>query len=198
MRLVIHYPPTPCRGSLGFDFADAWHGGSSLLVDGGLDAPVTVDLYTTRLPLTTGTVVEFIHRTDAGRVDAERAMAITDPAGPGESWPYTYPPVPAAVPVSGAGGWLRATIPLTGRSGSLCASSIPLTAAGPGALVARAVRRALPPCTASCRTAPAASSAAPAGTPGSPGASDPDGASDPHGSNCVRWGSCTPRRNPSP
>ncbi|MCT7356036.1 endo-beta-N-acetylglucosaminidase, partial [Streptomyces sp. 15-116A] len=110
------------RPGVGFDFADAWHGGSSVLVDGDPDAPVTVDLYATRLPITAGTVVEFTHRTDAGRVDVEPAVATADPENPGAAPPYTY------LPVSGAGGWRTVTVPLTGLSGTVHAIGVRLTA----------------------------------------------------------------------
>ncbi|GHB78886.1 hypothetical protein GCM10010377_81180 [Streptomyces viridiviolaceus] len=112
------------RPAVGFDFADAWHGGSSVLVDGDLDAPVTVDLYATRLPITAGTVVEFTHRTDAGRVDVELAVATADPEDPGAAPPYTY------LPVSGAGSWRTVTVPLDGLTGTLHAIGVRLTAEG--------------------------------------------------------------------
>ncbi|WP_408990504.1 endo-beta-N-acetylglucosaminidase, partial [Streptomyces shenzhenensis] len=46
------------RPTVTFDFADAWRGGSSVLVDGALDRPTVVDLYATRLPVTAQTVAE--------------------------------------------------------------------------------------------------------------------------------------------
>ena len=138
------------RPAVGFDFADAWHGGSSLLVDGALDAPVTVDLYATRLPVTAGTVVELTHRTDAGRVDLELAVATADPAGPGEPWPYTFVPVGELLPESGTGGWLRTAVPLPGGAGTVRAIGVRLTAArGPvrwrlGRLAVRALAPGAP------------------------------------------------------
>lgn len=39
------------RPQVAFDFEDAWRGGNSVLVSGALTAPVTLDLYATRLPL---------------------------------------------------------------------------------------------------------------------------------------------------
>ena len=80
------------RPSVAYDFADAWHGGSSLLVDGSLDAPTTVDLYATRLPLTADTVVELTHRADAGRVTVELAVAVAEPSGPGAPPSVHLPP----------------------------------------------------------------------------------------------------------
>lgn len=84
---------TAQRPSVTFDFADAWRGGSSVLVDGALDAPTTLDLYATRLPLTADTVVELTHRTDTGSVSVELAVATAEPSTAGGAPPYTYFPV---------------------------------------------------------------------------------------------------------
>ncbi|MEV5505567.1 endo-beta-N-acetylglucosaminidase [Streptomyces orinoci] len=54
------------RPDVGFDFGAAWHGGSSLLVSGRLTAPTTIDLYSTRLPLSSATVIALTHRADPG------------------------------------------------------------------------------------------------------------------------------------
>lgn len=62
------------RPAVSFDFADAWRGGSSVLVEGELDQPVVVDLYATRLPVGVDTVVELTHRTDAGAVDRKSVV----------------------------------------------------------------------------------------------------------------------------
>ncbi len=72
------------RPAVTFDFADAWRGGSSLLVAGALDAPTTLDLYATRLPLTAETVVELTYRTDAGAAAVELAVATAEPSAAGE------------------------------------------------------------------------------------------------------------------
>ncbi|WP_406002345.1 endo-beta-N-acetylglucosaminidase [Streptomyces sp. NBC_00829] len=112
------------RPSVGYDFADAWHGGSSLLVDGTLTAPTTVDLYATRLPLTADTVVELTHRVAAGQVTVELAVAVAEPSGPGRPHPYTYIPVGTA----GPGGWTTTRVPLTGLSGTVRALGVRLTA----------------------------------------------------------------------
>ncbi|MCF2538264.1 endo-beta-N-acetylglucosaminidase [Streptomyces nigra] len=114
------------RPTVAFDFEDAWHGGSSVLVAGDLDRPAVLDLYATRLPLTRDTVVELTHRTDAGNVDVELAVATADPATPGASPPYTYHSVPAA------GGWTTTTVRLTGLKGTLHALGVRLTPAGGG------------------------------------------------------------------
>ncbi|UQA98129.1 endo-beta-N-acetylglucosaminidase [Streptomyces halobius] len=53
------------RPDIFVDFANAWRGGSSLLVHGALDAPVTVDLFPTRLPTGAATVVDITYRTDS-------------------------------------------------------------------------------------------------------------------------------------
>lgn len=92
------------RPSVTFDFADAWHGGSSVLVDGALDAPATLDLYATRLTVTEDTVVELTHRADAGNVTVELAVATTGPAGPGEP---SRTPTSRSVPPGRAGGRRR-------------------------------------------------------------------------------------------
>ncbi|MFF8846566.1 endo-beta-N-acetylglucosaminidase [Streptomyces sp. NPDC015127] len=113
------------RPSVGFDFADAWHGGSSLRVEGALDAPATLDLYATRLPLAADTVVELTHRADAGEVTVELAVATAEPAGPGEPQPYTYLPLGTA-----GGGWTTRTVRLTGLTGTVHALGVRLTGSG--------------------------------------------------------------------
>jgi endo-beta-N-acetylglucosaminidase D len=128
------------RPSVAYDFADAWHGGSSFLVDGSLNAPTAVDLYATRLPLTADTVVELTHRADAGRVNVELAVAVAEPSGPGVPPPYTYLSVGTLGPGS---GWTTSTVRLTGLSGTARAFGVRLTASsGPvkwrlGALAVR-------------------------------------------------------------
>ncbi|MFI6488705.1 endo-beta-N-acetylglucosaminidase [Streptomyces sp. NPDC050564] len=107
-----------------FDFADAWRGGSSLLVDGALDAPTTLDLYATRLPLGAETVVELTHRTDAGSVSLELAVATAEPGAAGGAPPYRYFPVTA----TSGNGWQTSTVRLTGLSGSVRAIGVRLTA----------------------------------------------------------------------
>lgn len=77
MRTTGHRP------TVTFDFGDAWRGGSSLLVSGTLDAPTTLDLYTTRLPLGADTVVELTHRTDTGGTSLELAVATAEPGAAG-------------------------------------------------------------------------------------------------------------------
>ncbi|MFJ8149591.1 endo-beta-N-acetylglucosaminidase [Streptomyces sp. NPDC096048] len=115
------------RPAVSFDFADAWRGGSSVLVDGELDEPAVLDLYATRLPLGDDTVVELTHRTDAGAVTVELAVATADAGEPGAAPPYRWLPVPAATAES-ANGWRTVTVPLTGMSGTLHAIGVRLTA----------------------------------------------------------------------
>ncbi|MFD4409367.1 endo-beta-N-acetylglucosaminidase [Streptomyces sp. NPDC058476] len=112
------------RPSVTFDFADAWRGGSSLLVDGTLTAPTTLDLYATRLPLGADTVVELTHRTDAGSASLELAVATAEPGAAGGAPPYTYIPVT----VTPGGGWQTSTVRLTGPSGTVRALGVRLTA----------------------------------------------------------------------
>ncbi|WP_089106050.1 endo-beta-N-acetylglucosaminidase [Streptomyces hyaluromycini] len=109
------------RPAVTFDFADAWRGGSSVLVNGALDQPVVLDLYATQLPITAQTVVELTYRTDSGGVDVELAVATDEPTGAGAAPPYTY------LPVDPGDGWLTATVPLTGLSGTVHALGVRLT-----------------------------------------------------------------------
>ncbi|MEV7154346.1 endo-beta-N-acetylglucosaminidase [Streptomyces misionensis] len=116
------------RPAVAFDFADAWRGGSSVLVDGALDRPAVLDLYATRLPIGPDTVVELTHRTDAGAVSVELAVATAEPDAAGAAPPYTYLPVPA-----GSGdGWHTSAVRLTGLSGTVHAIGVRLTATGGG------------------------------------------------------------------
>ncbi|GAB7110327.1 hypothetical protein JCM4814A_86420 [Streptomyces phaeofaciens JCM 4814] len=110
------------RPAVAFDFADAWRGGSSLLVTGALDEPTVVDLYATRLPLTETTVVELTHRTDAGAVTVELAVATADPDTPGATPPYTW------LPLESGDGWRTSAVALRGLSGSVHAIGVRLTA----------------------------------------------------------------------
>ena len=55
------------RPAVSFDFADAWRGGSSVLVRVDWTRPPRVDLYAARLPLARRTVVELTHRLDRTR-----------------------------------------------------------------------------------------------------------------------------------
>jgi endo-beta-N-acetylglucosaminidase D len=110
------------RPAVSFDFADAWRGGSSVLVAGDLDEPVTVDLYASQLPITVDTVVELTHRTDAGTVNVELAVATAEPSAAGATPPYTY------LPVNSVNGWQTVTVPLTGLTGTVHAIGVRLTA----------------------------------------------------------------------
>ncbi|MGW4515782.1 endo-beta-N-acetylglucosaminidase [Streptomyces sp. NPDC004393] len=112
------------RPTVAFDFADAWRGGSSLLVSGTLDAPATLDLYATRLPIGPDTVVELTHRVDAGAPRLELAVATAEPAGPGRAPSCTY------FPVAGGAGWQTTTVPLTGLTGTLRTLAVRLTGGG--------------------------------------------------------------------
>ncbi|MFI6007625.1 endo-beta-N-acetylglucosaminidase [Streptomyces sp. NPDC051243] len=120
-RWVVHTEGQ--RPAVNFDFADAWRGGSSVLVGGELDASTVVDLYATRLPVDADTVVELTHRTDAGRVHVELAVATAEPSAPGATPPYT------CFPVHSAGTWQTSTVRLTGLTGTVRALGVRLTAA---------------------------------------------------------------------
>ncbi|MER6736364.1 endo-beta-N-acetylglucosaminidase [Streptomyces puniciscabiei] len=128
------------RPAVSFDFADAWRGGSSVLVDGELDQPVVVDLYATRLPIGVNSVVELTYRTDAGAVNVEAAVAAAEPSGPGTTPPYTYlavNPDNNRTPVNPVNGWQTVTVPLTGLTGTLTG---PRIGTGTGTVHALGVR----------------------------------------------------------
>ncbi|WP_030379126.1 MULTISPECIES: endo-beta-N-acetylglucosaminidase [unclassified Streptomyces] len=115
------------RPAVAFDFADAWRGGSSVLVSGTLTAPVTLDLYATRLPLRGGTVVELTYRDDGGAAaGVELAVATAEPTA-GAAPPYTYLPVRHSR--GATGGWRTAAVRLPGHSGTVHALGVRLTAA---------------------------------------------------------------------
>lgn len=123
------------RPAVSFDFADAWRGGSSVLVAGELDQPAVVDLYATRLPIGVNTVAELTFRSESGDVDVELAVAAAEPSAPGATPPYTYlavNPVNSGIRVRSVNGWQTVTVPLTGLAGTVHALGVRLTAtAGP-------------------------------------------------------------------
>ncbi len=142
------------RPAVSFDFADAWRGGSSVLVAGELDQPVVVDVYATRLPIGVNTVVDLTFRGEAGEVDVELAVATAEPSAPGATPPYTYRAVNSVndgmrvrsvndgTRVRSVNGWQTVTVPLTGLSGTVRALGVRLTAtAGPVPLAAGRPRR---------------------------------------------------------
>ncbi|MFJ4466444.1 endo-beta-N-acetylglucosaminidase [Streptomyces sp. NPDC089424] len=140
------------RPTVNFDFAQAWSGGSSVLVDGAPDEPVVLDLYATRLPVTGETVVELTHRADTGSVRVELAVATAEPGTPGAAPPYSY------FPVSSSGAWQTTAVRLTGLSGTVRALGVRLTPTTPGAPVRwrlghLAVRADQPPLTPAAPTA---------------------------------------------
>ncbi|GHH17683.1 endo-beta-N-acetylglucosaminidase [Streptomyces lanatus] len=120
-RWVVHTDGR--RPAVTFDFADAWRGGSSVLVDGPVDRAV-LDLYATQVPITADTVIELTHRTDAGAVDVELAVAAAEPTTPGATPSYTY------FPVTSGSGWQTATVRLTGLTGTVRAIGVRLTGTG--------------------------------------------------------------------
>ncbi|MFE6836016.1 endo-beta-N-acetylglucosaminidase [Streptomyces sp. NPDC057705] len=104
------------RPSVTLDFADAWRGGSSLLVAGALTAPTVIGLHSTRLALTRGSVLELVHTGGSGPVAVEVGVAVSEPAAPGEPVPYTWLP---AGSTDGGQGWRTARAglaPLAGRT----------------------------------------------------------------------------------
>ncbi|GAU69703.1 beta-N-acetylglucosaminidase [Streptomyces sp. NBRC 110611] len=91
------------RPEVSLDFADAWRGGSSLLVRGGLGAPAALELFPARLPAGAGTVVELTHRLDpsSGPVAVEVAVAPREAPAPGEPAPYSWLPAGTLTPGDG-------------------------------------------------------------------------------------------------
>ncbi|WP_329342193.1 endo-beta-N-acetylglucosaminidase [Streptomyces sp. NBC_00663] len=120
------------RPAVGFDFADAWRGGSSVLVEGELDAPTVLDVYAARLPIGVDTVVELTHRTEAGAVNVELAVATGEPGTPGalgiSGMPGSTPPY-SYLPVNSVNDWQTATVRLTGLTGTIHALGVRLTSA---------------------------------------------------------------------
>lgn len=118
------------RPSVVLDFADAWRGGSSLLVAGSLTAPATVGLHSTRLPLTRGTVLELVHAAGpaSGPVAVEVGVATREPSAPGEPVPYTW--LPAGTPDAGQ-GWRTTRTGLASLAGRTAyALAVRITALG--------------------------------------------------------------------
>ncbi|MEU9332814.1 endo-beta-N-acetylglucosaminidase [Streptomyces sp. NPDC048290] len=138
------------RPAVAFDFADAWRGGSSVLVEGTLTAPVTLDLYATRLPIGPESVVDLTARTETGGVTVELAVATAEPTAPGAAPPYTY------IPVASAGGWQTVATRLAGLTGTIRALGVRLTPTGTGPVRWRLGALAV-------RDTPAAAPAAPTG-----------------------------------
>ncbi|MFI9306308.1 endo-beta-N-acetylglucosaminidase [Streptomyces triculaminicus] len=133
-RWVIH--TEGARPAVGFDFSDAWRGGSSLLIDGTLGAPATIELFTARLPLSGPAVVQLAHRTDPGSaaVRVELAVALE------ERRPYRFSYVPAGTARGDGSGWSTVTLRLgalgaAGRGGrTVRALGVRLTAPDGGAV----------------------------------------------------------------
>ncbi len=92
------------RPDVSFDFADAWRGGTSLLVSGALGTPATVELFTARLPLSDATVVELAHRTDAGSGGVRVELAVSTEE------PYRFTYIDAGTLPAGGRGWSTATL----------------------------------------------------------------------------------------
>ncbi|MFG2491011.1 endo-beta-N-acetylglucosaminidase [Streptomyces caniferus] len=135
------------RPDVSLDFADAWRGGSSLLVRGALDAPATLELFSARLPTGAASVLDLIHRLDpaSGPVTVEVALALREAPAPGEPAPYAY--LPAGTLEPGA-GWRTTSLRLGSLGqGTLHALGVRLTGRGGTAVAWRlgalAVREAI-------------------------------------------------------
>ncbi|MBC9712927.1 endo-beta-N-acetylglucosaminidase [Streptomyces sp. TRM66268-LWL] len=117
---------TGSRPAVTFDFADAWRGGSSVLVDGTLDAPVVLELHTTRLPLNAATVVRLAQRAVAGDVQVELGVALREPDKAGD--PLTYSFLSAGTPDA---PWSEATVRLSSLgTGTIHGLAVRLTGSG--------------------------------------------------------------------
>ncbi|KUL38028.1 endo-beta-N-acetylglucosaminidase [Streptomyces sp. NRRL F-4489] len=117
------------RPDIALDFADAWYGGSSLLVRGPLPFPAVLDLFPVRLPCPPGTVLELVHRADpgSGPVAVEAAVALRDAPAPGAPVPYAYLPAGTVR----AGGWRTVSLRLDGLGpGTVRALGVRLTGRG--------------------------------------------------------------------
>ncbi|RST00092.1 endo-beta-N-acetylglucosaminidase [Streptomyces sp. WAC07149] len=121
------------RPSVTLDFAQAWRGGSSLLVAGALTAPVTVGLHATRLPLTGSAVAELVHTSGGGGpVTVELGVAVREPASPGMPVPYTWL---KAAPQDSGRGWRTSRVPLSRLAGRTAyALAVRITAPGKAAV----------------------------------------------------------------
>ncbi|RKT07297.1 endo-beta-N-acetylglucosaminidase D [Streptomyces sp. 3211.6] len=114
------------RPDVSLDFADAWRGGSSLLVAGALTAPAAVGLHAVRLPLTPATVAELVHTGGPDPLGIELGVALRPPAAPGEPVPYTW----LRAGTAGA-GWRTSRIPLAALAGETAyALAVRITARG--------------------------------------------------------------------
>ncbi|NEB80922.1 endo-beta-N-acetylglucosaminidase [Streptomyces sp. SID14478] len=117
---------TGTRPSVTLDFADAWHGGSSLLVDGTPNAPVVVELHGTRLPLSAATTVTLAQRATTGSVTVEVGVALQEPDRPGEALTYSFLPAGTA-----GSGWAEATVRLASLgTGTIHGLAVRLTGKG--------------------------------------------------------------------
>ncbi|MFI6944018.1 endo-beta-N-acetylglucosaminidase [Streptomyces sp. NPDC050418] len=117
---------TGARPSVTLDFADAWRGGSSVLVDGTLDAPVVLELHATRLPLSADTVVRLAQRAVSGAVRVELGVALQEPSAAGEPLTYSF----LAAGEAGA-GWSTAAVRLASLgTGTIHGLAVRLTGTG--------------------------------------------------------------------
>ncbi len=117
---------TGTRPAVTLDFADAWRGGSSVLVDGTLNAPVVVELHNTRLPLSADTVVRLAQRAVSGPVQVELGVALRAPDKAGD--PLTYSFLSAGTPGT---SWSEATVRLSSLgTGTIHGLAVRLTGSG--------------------------------------------------------------------
>lgn len=111
-RWVVHGEGP--RPTVGFDFAAAWGGGSSLLVTTGADFSGELELFRTRLPVDEDTVLTLVHRTenDSGPLRISVAVATEEPQTPGDRPEFTLLGEAAS-----ADGWTTTSVPLGAFAG---------------------------------------------------------------------------------
>ncbi|MEN1681407.1 MAG: hypothetical protein AAGJ46_17630, partial [Planctomycetota bacterium] len=104
--------PTPLEAS--FDFDEAFHGGSSVLVAGSLDADTTLPLYLASMPVHTDTKLQLAFKTgEIGQSSAELRVAFEGD----ESNPVSFP-----LGATTHGGWNRFSTELGNFDGQTIAS----------------------------------------------------------------------------
>ncbi|MER7176462.1 endo-beta-N-acetylglucosaminidase [Streptomyces mesophilus] len=117
---------TGTRPTVTLDFVDAWRGGSSVLVDGTLNAPVVIELHATRLPLSADTVVRLAQRAVSGSVQVELGVALREASEAGA--PLTYSFLSAGTP---GAGWSTADVRLSSLgTGTIHGLAVRLTGSG--------------------------------------------------------------------
>ncbi|MBB1253037.1 GH85 family endohexosaminidase C-terminal domain-containing protein, partial [Streptomyces alkaliterrae] len=97
------------RPTVTLDFAAAWHGGSSLLLDGAEGFDGVLELFRCRLPAGPDTRLTLVHRAEpgSGPVRVAAAWATAEPAEPGAAPAFRHHP---AATVRGPDGWTTSVL----------------------------------------------------------------------------------------